>query len=656
MALKYWYVAGNGSSNFNTAGVWYNGSGGTGGVTTTPTAADDVILDAASGTGVLNISTTASCNSFNALTFTGSVTGTGGLSISTSSTANNNTFVLQLGGNWVYNATITFTTTLASPPNYLSINCNGIFHKGNMTFNSAIGTWQGLGDGFFDEPIRMTGVLNLSAGNINSTDVYAGTLTSSNSNVRSIFGVNLYLSGSGALMTTTTQTNLSWTFNNLYLTNTTTTNKSLSIGANVYFDNVYLQGSGVNSTSLTFAVTSALYPNVIISKTDGFFVFGTSYINDLTIIEGSTISWAGSSTLTVYGDVTLCNSMSIITSNALVFAGAAYFDYYQEFRPFGKTFTGTLIVNDGGNNGTQLEVFGNYISSSSSSSSISITSASQVNFNGSVTTAGAISINAVAAAGFPTVRFSGGIISATTLTIAEGDVLLGSTTLSGGLTVTSGYLQLLPNSVHSILTFTSSSSTASRFIFLGTNTIINLRGSAANTWNTSLGLAQGVLYFEPQTSTINITDNTSSQVLSFQAGGCDFYNIHVNRSNNSSIIPLTTFTGGFNCVNFRDFTIMTSGINSSIVFVGGTTVNIRDTFQVGNDINPTYIASSSTAAVNLIKNNPGLSICPRVFVYNMNAQNANTFYAVNGSVNNGGNNGQWIFNTPPRRLGSIGAG
>ena len=34
MAAKYWYVAGNGDSNWNTAGVWYNGPGGTGGTTT----------------------------------------------------------------------------------------------------------------------------------------------------------------------------------------------------------------------------------------------------------------------------------------------------------------------------------------------------------------------------------------------------------------------------------------------------------------------------------------------------------------------------------------------------------------------------------------------------------------------------------------------
>jgi len=655
MAVKYWYVAGNGSSNYNTAGVWYNGSGGTGGVTTTPTVADDVILDAASGSGTLTFSASSSCNSFNASTFTGTVAGISGLSISTSSVANNNSVVLQLGGTWNYTATITFTTTL-SGSNYLSINCNGIFHKGGMTFNSAIGTWQGLDPSNFDDPIRMTGLFSLAAGNINSTDIYAGTISSSNSGVRSVYCVNIYLSGTGTLLSATTQTNLNWNASNLYLTNTSTTNKTLSIGGIVYFDNVYLQGSGASVTTLTFAVTSVVYPNVIISKMDGSFVFGTSYISDLIVIEGSNITWAGTSTLTVYKDVTLCNSMFITTSNALTFAGAAYFYGSQVFTTFNKTFTGTLIVNDAGINGTQLNVNGNYISSSSSSSSISILSASQVSFNGSITTAGGISINAVAVGGFPNVDFYGGITSATSLSIADANVFLGSTFLSGALTVTSGNLQLLTNSVHSILTFTSSSSTAYRTIFLGTNTTINLRGSAANTWNTSQGIAQGVLYFDPQTSTINITDNTSSQLLSFQTGGCDFYNIHINRSNNSSISPFTTFTGSFSCRNFRDFTVMPAGIISYIVFAGGTTVAVSDTFQVGNDINPTYIGSSSTTTVTLLKTYPGLSICPRLYIYNINAVNTNTFYAINNPVNSGGNIGQWIFNTPPRRLSSLGAG
>jgi hypothetical protein len=658
MALKYWYVAGNGNSNFSTAGVWYNGPGGTGGVTTTPGAADDAILDAASGSGTLTIGGTSTCNSFNALTFTGTVAGASALNITTRTLINDDNTILRLGGTWNYTGTITFTTTISTI--LLYINCNGIFHKGNMTFNSAVGDWGGykpdVTAGVLDEPIRLTGTLGISQGGISSFEVYAGVLSSSGSGVRRFFIYSLYLSGTGTLINASTQTNLEFYVIDLYITNTTATAKSLSIGNLVYFDNVYLQGSGASATSLTFAITSAAYPNVIISKTGGTFAFGTSYINDLTFIEGSTIAWAGSSSLTVYGNVTLCNSMSIITSNALIFAGPVNFNNIQYFTTFNKIFTGSLTVNDFGANQLQLLFNGNYISTSSSSSSISILSAAQVNFNGAVSTFGAISINAVAAQGFPTVNFFGGILTATNLGIADGDVLLGSTTLSGTLTVTSGNLQLLQNSVHSYLTFTSSSTSASRFIFLGENTIINLRGGAANTWNTSSGLAQEVLYLDPQTSTINITDNTSSQALSFQAGGVEFYNIHINRSNNSSIIPLTTFTGGFTCRNFRDFTVMPSGINASIVFAGGTTVNVYDTFQVGNDINQTFIASSSTTPVILSKFVAGKVICPRVVVYNMNAAPLNTWYAIKGSINNGGNNGQWIFNTPPRRLGSLGAG
>jgi hypothetical protein len=653
MAVKYWYVAGNGNSNFNSSGVWYNGSGGTGGTTTTPTAADDAIVDAASGSGTLTLTATATVNSLNLKTFTGTLAGTNALNITTTTLPSDN-YVLQLGGTHNYSGTITFNTTLPLATYPLYINCDGIFHKGNMTFNSSTvdGGWYSV-DEVDLGPLMMTGILILTKGYIDCSELYCATISTSNSNSRGIFITDIYLSGSGTLLTTTTQTNLNWNvFNSIHLTNTSATSKAITLTGVVYTPSLYVEGSGASTTTVTVSVTASDYPNVIISKTGGTFLFGTSYIRNLTFIEGSTITWAGTSTVTVYGDVTLCNSIFISTSNPLTFSGPILGISAQFLTTFGKTFTGALTVNDVGNNFLQFYVSGNYISNSS----ISIVSAGEVTFNNSVSTVGTINISALAVGGFPTVYFIGGISSAPSLSITEAYVNLGSTTLSGALTLTSGILQLLTNSVHSILTFTSSSSVNSRAIYLGFNTVINLRGSAANTWNTSQGLAQGVLFLDPQTSTINITDDTSSQVLSFQSGGCNFYNIHINRSNNSSTIPITTFTGNLSCTNFRDFTVMPSATNSSIVFGGGTTITVFDTFQVGNDINPTYISSSSTTNVFLQKGNRGLVICPRVVVYNMNASPSNTWYGINGSVNNGGNNGAWIFNTIPRSLGSLGTG
>jgi hypothetical protein len=648
MAVKYWYRPGNGSSNFNTAGSWFFGPGGTGGSTTTPTSADDAVVNAASGSGTLTMSAAATINSLNLTGFTGTFAGTASFSISMSNNTNNNNFALILGGNHTYSGIISFS--YPSGNLVANINCNGIFHKGGMNFpfSGVLGNWYTYNDFGVQEPIRLTGALTISYGYIVSDEVYAGTISSSNSNNRGILTSNLYLSGSGTLITTTTQTNLYWDVINVYLTNTTAAAKSFSIAGQSYITNLYLQGSGASLTTFTFALTLAQYPNVIISKTGGSFTFGTSYITDLIFIEGTTITWAGSSTIVIYGNVTLCNSMSISTSSPLSFQGGAVGGPIQVFTTFNKTFTGALTINDAGYNNTFLEVYGNYISTVTGTA-ISIGSSNSIKFFNSVSlTNGSIGIST--AGSFPYVYFYGGIITANVISIIEAVVYLGDTTLQGALTLTSGNLYFLDNSVHNLVTFSSSSSINGRYISLGNNTTINLRGTVLNTWNTSQGLAQGVLYLDAQTSTINIVDQTGASV-SFAGGGCEFYNLNINRSGTLSC--QTTFSGSNFFRNFKDSTVIPGG-SHTILFSSGTTTYIYDTFQVGNSTNLTYIYTTGSAFY-LQKLNPGLVICPNVYIYNSNALNSNTWYAIPISSDLGLNTG-WIFNTPPRRLGSLGAG
>jgi hypothetical protein len=645
MALKYWYVAGNGSSNFSTAGVWYNGPGGTGGTTTTPTAADDAIVNAASGSGTLTITATATINSLNTNTFTGTLAGTNALNITTTTLPSDN-YVLQLGGTHNYSGTITFTTTINGNVSSLLIDCNNIFHKGNMTFNSVIGGWVAANQ-YDYVPLRLTGILNLTAGRLDTFDIYTGTFSTSNSNQRTIYVQNLYLSGTGSLITQTTQTNLSWTVENVYITNTTATAKSLGVNGAAYIYNIYLQGSGASAT--TFTLGSGLYdfPNIFIEKTGGTLLFGTSYMKDLTFIEGTTITWAGSSTIVIYGDVTLCNSLNISTSSPLNFQGGAIGFYTQSLTTFGKTFTSGLTINEPS---TSLEVYGNYISTATGTA-ISINASVSVKFFNSINLING-SIGISASGWFPNVFFYGGITSANALSIIEAYVYLNSTTLQGALTMnSSGELYLLDNSVHNLVTFSSSSTTNYRFIYLGNNTTINLRGTVTGTWNTSAGLAQGVLTLYAQTSTINIVDTTGG-TPSFAGGGCEFYNLNINRSGTLSC--QTTITGSNTFRNFKDLTINSNGQPHTILFAGNSTTTIRDTFQVGNSTNLTYIYSTSSAFY-FIKDSTGLVICPNVFVQNSNASPANTWYAISGSSDGVYNSG-WIFNTPPRRLGSLGAG
>ena len=110
MALRYFVGSG---TNWSSTASWSTGSGGSSGAAV-PTAADDVILDAASP-GNLTIDVASVCRSLDASAFTHTLTMSANLTIGTSST--NGSLALKLG------ASMTFTGT-----------------SGNLTFNFSVGT------------------------------------------------------------------------------------------------------------------------------------------------------------------------------------------------------------------------------------------------------------------------------------------------------------------------------------------------------------------------------------------------------------------------------------------------------------------------------------------------------------------------------------
>jgi len=652
MALKYWYVAGNGSAAWSVAGNWYNGSGGTGGVAGVPTVIDDAVVDAASGSGTLSITGTSTCNSLNTKTFTGTLAGTANLNISTSSIVNNNSIVLQLGGTHNYSGSITFTTSLIS--NSLDIECNGIFHKGNITFNSASGSWTSI------MPLNLTGTLTLTAGEIYVVTLYAAAFSSSNANNRTFVFYDVYLSGTGALFNVSTQTNLNQgeVNNGLYSTSTASVNRSISITGIVYVNNIYIQGSGSALTSILTTSTQFYFPNIIISKTGGTLSIGQASIMSLTFIEGSTIQWASTtSQLTVYGNLILCNSMSISTSNNIFFSGGIIGVNYQEFRTFNKTFTGWLQVSDQGNFNTNLDVIGNYTSTTTSTNpqAINIANCSQVNFFGNINLTTGIGVNGTNPYGYSVGAYFQNVTSATSLAITSANVILGSATFSGNITFSSGYLQFDYNAIINTFAFLSTSNTTYRSLFLG-NATINLNGNTGTIWQVG-GIIQGTMFLDPGTSTININDKTLGSVT-FVGGSGAYNNLTINRSNNFVNSTVYTIITGSNVFkNFKDLTINPNGTEHYIAFASSSITYIYDTFQVGNSVNLTRLVQTTSAPFVLDKVNPGLVICPNVYIGNSTAQayNANAWYAISGSINAGGNSG-WIFNTPPRRLGSLGAG
>jgi hypothetical protein len=519
-----------------------------------------------------------------------------------------------------------------------------------MTFNTSTSYWEGWNGITGYEPIRLTGTLLLTSGSIYSDYLYAGNISTSNSNVRSFQFGGLYLSGVGTLISATAQTNLNWTISfGIYVTNTTATAKAITFSLNVYTPSLYIQGSGASTTTVVVNASTILYPDIYISKTDGILFFQTTYLTNLTFVEGTTVTWGSTSNIYIYGNVTMCNSViNAATTNPLNFVGTGV----QTFTTFNKTFSGVLIANDGGSFSSKLNVIGDYISTSISSYGITITSAQYVLFSGSVTlnTSG-ITINATG--GTPQADFNS-INQAEVMIITNGTVNLGSSTFSGSITVNTGTLTIFGNSTVNMSAFISSSTANVRDINLGTNTVINLTGTTGTIWNTSIGLSAGTLTFNPGTSTINITDTTGGTV-NFLGGGITLYNLNVRRGVMGTNNPVTTFTGSQTYRNFKDLTTLQPTFIHFIQFGSSSVTSIYDTFQVGNLVNLTYLVSSSASVYfNVTKLNPGLVICPNVNVQLSNATPSNTWYAISGSVNSGTTG--WIFNTPPRRLSSLGAG
>jgi hypothetical protein len=651
MALKYWYVASNGSDAWSVAGNWYNGSGGTGGVAGVPTTADDAIVDAASGSGTLTIGGTSTCNSLNTLTFEGTLAGTFALNIVTSSIASNGGFALQLGDNhiYTYSGTITFTTTITS---VLYINCNGVFHKGNITFNTATGNWEGWDNIIGQQPIRLTGTLLLTAGSISSSELYAGIISTSNSNVRAFQFYDVYLSGTATILAVTTQTNLSWDVYNIYITSTLNLSKTFSLSNTVCVQGaVYINGSGSASTTATFNVNLINYPYVYVNKLGGTLELGTSTVKSLEFIEGSTITLSTATTLTIIeSSLKFCNSMFVTSSGAVTFPIE---NEAAELYTANKTFSGALTIR--GFNGCRI--YGNYISTSISANAILISCSSgqaQAVFEDDVQVSGGIVMNsgATGLGNYTTVEFQKSA-TASSMSIVESLVTLNNLTLVGALSFNSfGSLEFNQNSIVNINSFSSSSS-AERQITLN-NAIINIAGSTGTIWNTSVGISSGALTFNAGTSTINITDTTGGTV-NFLGGGIELYNLNIKRGVMGTNNPITTFTGSQLYRNFRDLTTLQSGFINTIQFASSSNTTILDTFQVGNSGNVTNIISSSlTVYFNLFKSIRGLVICPNVAIRYSAATPSNTWYAISGSVNNVTTG--WIFDNIPRRLGSLGAG
>jgi len=336
MAVKYWYVAGNGNSNWGISGsastVWFLGSGGTGGTTTVPTAVDDVILDSNSGTGTLTINSIVACRSLNSSTFNGTLTSSANYAINITNTGTGD--ILNLGG--THNISLGGISFLGNSSG--NVTFNGRTHGSPGGAGLIINTTGGVIT--FTDLATFGGPLVLTQGSITGNSLSISTVNSNNANIRSFSFTNLYFTGTGNVFNAvTTQTNLTWSCTNMYLTNSSVTTKVCNVSGVVSATNIYLAGSGTGTMSVA-NTTAVVTPNVYITNSGGCTIsFGTAAVlNTVEFVTGTNTILNNTSALTINGNITFCSSMSVTSTSNIVMASTG------SLTSFGKIFTGNFAT------------------------------------------------------------------------------------------------------------------------------------------------------------------------------------------------------------------------------------------------------------------------------------------------------------------------
>ena len=343
MALKFWYVAGNGSANWAVAGNWYNGSGGSGGTTTVPTAADDVVIDAASGSGTITIAANATCLSLDCTGFTGTLAGAFGLAFLGNITLSSSMTLTYSGTATLGNGTSYFTSA-------------GKTVTFNITINNA-GATLILVD---NSEMTSTNTLTLSSGQILSntaTEILSvGFFVSTGSAIR-ISGVPIYLTGVGTVWNVS-GTNFGWVGYDAYITNDSSSAKTIShTPSSAPTGYIFRQSFNITGTGTGAYTLTGNFYNVVFGNTGGAsFSFGNSNIAsylDLGLIYptcnmvwnngATTITWNADDSLTmsIGQNITITASPALSYTNATGYAGTIN-------NPYNKSLTGAITVNSPG--------------------------------------------------------------------------------------------------------------------------------------------------------------------------------------------------------------------------------------------------------------------------------------------------------------------
>jgi len=342
MALKFWYKASNGSDNWAVAGNWYNGSGGSGGTTTVPTAADDVVIDAASGSGTITIAAAATCLSLDCAGFTGTLAGTS---------------TLAFLGNIILGSSMTLTysgtATLGNGTSYFT--SNGKTVTFNITVNNAAAQFI-LNDNL---TMSSTNTFTLSSGAVSQAIlalISVGFFVSTGSTAR-ILDTTVYLTGIGTVWSVS-GTNFGIGSSIAYITNASSSAKTISHTPSsapsgyVFRQTFVITGAGTGSYTLTgnfqdlyFANTGGASFSFGNSNIAGTFDLGTSTptCNMVWNNGATTLTWNADDvqTMNIGQNITITVSPALSYTNTTGYPGTIN-------NPFNKSLTGAITINGSG--------------------------------------------------------------------------------------------------------------------------------------------------------------------------------------------------------------------------------------------------------------------------------------------------------------------
>jgi hypothetical protein len=568
MALKYWYKAANGSDNWAVAGNWYNGSGGTGGTTTVPTAADDVIIDAASGSGTITIAAAATCLSLDCTGFTGTLAGTS---------------TLAFLGNITLSATmaLTYSGTATLGNGYSNFTSNGKTVTFNITVNNA-------GAGFFvngNLTMSSTNTLTLSSGLISQfilSDISVGFFVSTGSAARVIDNI-IYLTGIGTVWSVS---GTNFGNNNIaYITNASSSAKTIShtattasatFGGN-FRQTFYITGAGTGSYTLT-----GNFQDLYFANTGGAsFSFGNSNIagtldlgysnptcNMVWNNGATTLTWNADDALTmsIGQNITITASPALSYTNAVGYSGTIN-------NPYNKFLTGAITVNGTG-----------------------LVSPDNLRTTGTITvTSGLLQSNDVYCSSISSSNANTRDITIYGILYLTGTGTLATVTTTTNLTVAINNIYVTNSSA------TSKSLTLNSVFYPNSGGGVYLAGSGSGTMTLSAGISAAYPIYVTNTGGAPISFSTATILsIEFSAGTNAVWSNATSQTltitdslfisasaGNPTLTPALIFTGsGSGVVN-----VTLSGKS----LVGGTCI-LNDTSYSANSINYIFDGFSSNAA------------------------------------------------------------